>query len=437
MSSDEFARIAGRHSSRVAQIGLLRNYLADRGPGVAVRPEAAADFVELNPDELESFLDELVAEGAMVRRDEWVCRACDEPIQGELEEDGTRQCDECARHFKREEVDIEACYYLRRPLVVRPLASLEGATVEMGQNPLRDEERLRRARVTPWKTLAEDKFTLPIDALEGGDKSAALRMLHEYGIMRIRMHGDAPSVERLLSLETWIGPARQEQNDFRGKVKSLVPNYDAPANTGDSSRELAPHVDGTQDERTPIALAFQYDAGGKWGAESTFLDMTAMLAALSESDLERILATLSRTGCATCTKSKINKKTGENWSKTFNGPIVRVECSGGAVSIRLRDDDLLQVIPDCQREFDELRELVRAWSAEGNLIRYTPQDGDIVVFDNWRVLHGRKAVGGNRQRIHDRMWFDRLLPEYDGQHSLGIRPLGNMLMAALEVGNAQ
>src|SRR5205823_13021295 len=37
-------------------------------------------------------------------------------------------------------------------------------------------------------------------------------------------------------------------------------------------------------------------------------------------------------------------------------------------------------------------------------LSFMPADGDIVVFDNWRVLHGREPVGGRHRRLHDRMW---------------------------------
>jgi hypothetical protein len=429
MSSDAFARIAARHESRKETVGELEGYLAARGTADAVRPNVAADFIDCAPEEVEGLLEELAEEQVLVRRHEWICPTCDAPIMGDLETDETKFCDDCTRYYRVQQVRIEPCYFLRAQLVQRPRTEADGDEVFMGQNPLKEADRLRHARVTPWKALAEDDFTLPIDALEGGDKGAALRMLHEHGIVRIRMYGDTPSAQRLLSLENWVGPAREVQNDTPGKVKSLVPNYDAPPNTGDSSQALAPHVDGTQDDQTPALLAFQYQTGGKWGAESTFLDTAAMLAELPEHDLARILTVLARKGCGTCTKTK-----GE-WSKTFTGPIVQSQYGGLSVSIRLRDDDLLSVIDECAREFNELRNLVRTWS-EHNMTRYTPQDGDIVIFDNWRLLHGRAAVGGSRQRIHDRMWIDCFLPVHDGKYMLGVRPLGNGLLNAIELANA-
>jgi len=274
------------------------------------------------------------------------------------------------------------------------------------------------AAVDTWKGDAHASFY-------GEEVWNSIRTHHD---ARLRWQGDPPSVDRMLSLEAWIGPARTEQNDFVGKVKSLVPKYDVAPNTGDSAKALAPHVDGTQDVRTPAVLAFQYDLSATWGAESTFIDMAAVLGALSAEELERIVLSLARQSCATCTKTK------GPWSKTFNGPIIRAEYGGASVSIRLREDNLLRVVADCEPEFMRLKEIVGAWST-ANSLRFTPQEGDLVIFDNWRLLHGRAAIGGRHQRIHDRMWIDRLLPEHEGEYLLGIRPLTPGLMDAVQRAN--
>lgn len=106
---------------------------------------------------------------------------------------------------------------------------------------------------------------------------------------------------------------------------------------------------------------------------------------------------------------------GTTWSESFTGPLIRAESANQAVSCRVRLDDLLSVTPDAQAAFDELRELIRNWS---HRVRYVPHEG------------------GWHERFHDRMWIDRLSSEYDGKYLLGIRPLGNSLMAAVERMNA-
>jgi gamma-butyrobetaine dioxygenase len=300
----------------------------------------------------------------------------------------------------------------------------------MASNPLTDINRQQMARITPWETLREEDYTLPVTTLNAGLKQRALELLQQYGIARLRWQGDSPSPDRIESFENWIGPARTEQNDFKGKVKSLKPNYDAAPTTGDSAKALPPHVDGTQDTITPCILAFQYDLSATWGGESLFLDTAAMLGSLPHEDLERIVVSLARRDCATCVKTKIDPDTKAEWTERYDGPLFRAESEGHSLSIRIREDDLLKVIPECQPEFDLLKTTISNW-AKSNLLRYTPHEGDVVIFDNWRVLHARAAIGGRHQRIHDRMWIDRLLPEYRGRYLLGIRPLTPSLIDAV------
>jgi alpha-ketoglutarate-dependent taurine dioxygenase len=305
--------------------------------------------------------------------------------------------------------------------------SAEKGQSEMS-NPLKDVENVKRYRIIPWETLSEDEYTISITTLHSGPREQALDYLQRYGIARLRWQGDPPTPERLLSLENLVGPARTEQNDFKGKVKSLRPDYDVAPNTGDSAKELSPHVDGTQDEFTPAVLAFQYDLSATWGAESTFLDTAAMLGSLPADELTRIVTSLARLDCATCTKTK------GDWTRTFTGPLVRAVYGGLSISIRFRDDDLLQVIPECRAEFESLKGVVASWSQK-HLLRYTPQEGDVVIFDNWRVLHGRAALGGRHKRIHDRMWIDQLLPAHEGKYLLGVRPLNPGQMDAIQRAN--
>ena len=54
---------------------------------------------------------------------------------------------------------------------------------------------------------------------------------------------------------------------------------------------------------------------------------------------------------------------------------------------------------------------------------FLPRDGDIVVFDNWRVMHARDEIDGDVQRHHRRVWV--ALPRHEHQiaYQLGIRPI--------------
>lgn len=428
MSSTAFGRIATNYASLGETVSKLRNYLSKQDLTRHLRVESIADFVGTQPEVLSPILDDLASEGVLVKSSFSVCPACDVLLEHEDVTDGSVECDLCGDSFRVDRLDNEECYRLTGPV----LATSETTSVRKNaaeSNPLANPENLGRVTIQPWNDLREADYTLSLTTLDGATRDKALALVQKLGIVRLRWQGDPPSAARLLSLENWIGPARTEQNDYVGKVKSLRPQYDVEPNTGDSSKALPLHVDGTQDERTPALIAFQYDYSSTWGGESTFIDMAALLAALPYHDLETLLVSLARSGCAQCTKTK-----GE-WSKTFEGPLVRAEDGGTAVSIRFRPDSPLSVKPETQEAFDKLKGYISAWEQRGNVLTYTPHEGDVVLFDNWRLLHGRTAIGGRHQRIHDRMWMDSLLPKYRGQYALGIRGLGNGLMHLIEQAN--
>jgi alpha-ketoglutarate-dependent taurine dioxygenase len=428
MSSAAFGRIVNKYPAFSKGIANLERYLSVRSIEIAVRPDGAADFVGLKPDFVKVLLDNLVTETVLEKRLCWICKTCDTPIETE-EDDGKRECDLCNGQYSEAEVLLEECYFLKRTIVSSISTSSKRSDSKMRTNSLMESTGQNWARITPWRTLSEEDFTISVTTLHDGPRKQVLGLLERYGIARLRWQGDPPTPERLLSIENWIGPARTEQNDFKGKVNSLRPDNSVAPNTGSSSKALSPHVDGTQDEFTPALLAFQYDFSSTWGGESTFLDMAALLGTLPADDLEQILTALARRDCATCTKTK-----GE-WTKTFSGPLFRSVCDGRSVSVRLRLDDLMQVIPECETEFERLKQAVETW-AERHMLSYTPQEGDLVIFDNWRLLHGRTAIGGRHQRIHDRMWIDNLLPVHEGKYLLGIRPIGTGLMDAIQRANA-
>ena len=428
MSSDAFGRIATKYPAFRNGIANLERYLSVRSLDIAVRPDSAADFVGLKPDFVKVLFDNLVSEAVLERRTCWICNTCDAPLEGD-EEDGKRECDLCGRQYSEADVELEDCYFLKRTITRSISTGSRRSDSKMRANPLTESTGLNWGRITPWETLSEDDFTLSVTTLHDGPRKQALALLQKFGIARLRWQGDPPTPGRLLSIENWIGPARLEQNDFKGKVNSLRPDYSVAANTGSSAKALSPHVDGTQDDFTPAMLAFQYDFSSTWGGESTFWDMAALLGSLPTDDLERILISLARQDCATCTKTK-----GE-WTKTFRGPLIRPVCDGRSISVRLRLDDLLKVIPECEGEFNRLKQVVEAW-AQKHVLSYTPQEGDLVIFDNWRLLHGRTAIGGRHQRIHDRMWIDNLLPVHEGKYLLGVRPISAGWMDAIQRANA-
>jgi alpha-ketoglutarate-dependent taurine dioxygenase len=424
MSSNAFDLIAAEFPGWISEVGRLEAYLARRELGVAIDADSIADFCLLESHMVEVLMCSLANKSVAEERACWICDGCGS-VQDKADEP-LLECDECGRSTAQDRAESVRRWFLKTSVPVRcqPRTSNPMKNVN---NMLTNVDEQRFARIVPWKALQEQEFLVDGAKLDSSGRDRALRLLEKYGLVLLRWHADEPTVARLESLEEWVGPARERQNDHVGKVKALRPDASAPATTGDSAKALPPHVDGTQDPITPAILGFQYVQGGSWGAESSFVDMAAALGSLEESRLQQVLESLSMSSCASCTKAK------KNWTGRWDGALVRRE-RGGAVSIRLREDDLLTVGAQYQGEFDLLRKTIREWAAV-NKTRLTPREGDVILFDNWRVLHGRAAVGGRAQRIHDRIWIDDLLLVLQGSFMLGIRPLSHSMLAAIQSNN--
>lgn len=433
MSSDVFARIVENDPALEEQVSKLRNLLSKRPVSVPICPNRTCDFIGTSPEHF-TWLMEMLGSEDVGKREFPVCPACDVPIEydEDRDEDDYIECDLCSGRFIADSIEWQDFFYLKIPVTGKsPLMQTGNARVQ-AHNPILNQELQRYFRIEPWETLREDEYVVKVRQLGKIEQEDILEKLERYGICLIRWEAEPPSHARIESFNQWLGTIRDTQNDFQGLVKPIKPQENVEANTGNSRQRLAPHVDGTQDDDTPGILVFQYEFGATWGGTSTFYDMAAMLSELPKERLEFIVKSLSLSDCATCSKQK-KREDGTVWTGKFNGPLIKSVCGDQSISIRIRLDEVLQVKEDCQSALDELRNAIQEWP---HCVSYTPQEGDIVVFDNWRILHGREAVGGRHQRIHDRMWIDQLLSKHDGRYLLGVRPLGNDLMAAVTAENS-
>lgn len=68
---------------------------------------------------------------------------------------------------------------------------------------------------------------------------------------------------------------------------------------------------------------------------------------------------------------------------------------------------------------------------------FQPRDGDVVVLDNWRIMHARTEIFGTRDRHHRRVWFANLRLEHQSKYYLGIRPVTRELTAQIHRMNRQ
>jgi hypothetical protein len=277
------------------------------------------------------------------------------------------------------------------------------------------------ARITPWAQLGHKKYLVETKELDALVPNLIWEKIEEYGICLIRLLNYAPVESALENVVKLIGFPASDQNDYSGQIKEIKPSVEGRANSGNAASELGFHVDGTQDVIQPAILAFQYVRGAKLGANSRFSDMAGILSDFSEVERRELLTTLSRHDAASFSKLGVN----------HTGPIFSFS-STGSLMCRIRFDSVITVHEECRSAFDLLRERFESTYYPS---MYLPRDGDIVVFDNWRVMHARDEIYGDIQRHHRRVWIAVPRHEHQISYQLGIRPVPAEVAAQIKEAN--
>ena len=277
------------------------------------------------------------------------------------------------------------------------------------------------SRITPWAQLSHKKYLIETKELDGLVPDRIWEKIEEYGICLIRLLNYPPEESVLENVVKLIGFPADDQNDYSGPIKDINPSVQGRVNSGDSTSELGFHVDGTQDLIQPAILAFQYVRGAKLGANSRFADMAGILSDFDEDLKNEILGTLARCDAATFSKLGVE----------YAGPIFSFS-SIGSLMCRIRFDSVITVHKDCLDAFELLRERFESTYYPS---MYLPRDGDIVVFDNLRVMHARDEIYGEVQRHHRRVWIAVPRHEHQIAYQLGIRPVSSELAARIKLAN--
>jgi len=269
---------------------------------------------------------------------------------------------------------------------------------------------LERAKITPWTFLRSSSMLVEEEQLSANTFRRVWEKLEQYGLCLIRLHGYNPETHVIEVILNHIGFPSNSQNDFSGAIKDIRPSPEGRLNSGNTSSELGFHVDGTQDPKQPAFLAFQYVEGAMLGAESRFADMAGILATFGEAERNEILLTLARSDAATFSKLE----------ESHTSPIFYYSLTG-SLMCRIRFDSVIDVHPDCRSAFDRLK---ARFEDQRYSAMFLPNRGDVVVFDNWRVMHARDEIQGlAHTRHHRRVWIEFPRREHQVDYRMGIRPI--------------
>jgi trimethyllysine dioxygenase len=193
--------------------------------------------------------------------------------------------------------------------------------------------------------------------------------------------------------------AVQQVADSMGYVRQTIFGglfeFEANEDMADSAytpKELRPHTDGTYSLDAPglqLLLCVDYDAEG---GESIMVDGARIAADLKVAQ-PQIHDDLTRIGVTGLYR-------GDGVMLRARRPILRLDEAGRLAqvtfnnydrdTVRLADNDMRALYAGI-RAFDSMaNDVAYQW-------RYTLAPGDMLVFDNWRALHGRGAFRGRRK----------------------------------------
>ncbi len=390
----------------VSEITALDTLLYQIGPG-QLRLERSADRLQVEPDRLAQLLALYAASGAIVSSAVQVCPQCDQVV--DRDETGRFPCDLCDGYYALNETESEVVYFVSSASET----SQSRERIKIMETKFKTPDQaspFELARIAPWDhTLASTDITVESATLGDYEQSRIWDLLERYGICLFRMGAQSADDAVVFELAKFIGPPTEEQNLFRGQLKLIQPTAEGRVNSGDTAKDLGLHVDGTQHEQQPMALIFQYITDAKLGAQSVFVDAERVLFDIDEPQRHRIMSDLARPDAAIFSKSGMK----------YTGPIFSISALG-TVSCRIRLDEVIQVHPDCREHYDFLSE---RFNQEKYRLSFRPREGDVIVFDNWRVLHARDEVFGRCVRAHNRMWISSMKANLKSKHWLGVRGL--------------
>jgi alpha-ketoglutarate-dependent taurine dioxygenase/molybdopterin converting factor small subunit len=281
---------------------------------------------------------------------------------------------------------------------------------------------LERARIHPWQgSLHHEDFLIECQGINDIEQRSILKNIERYGICQIRLQNQPPEDYVVESLYKLMGQPADRQNDFEGIVKNLLPTPGIEANTGSSAGDLGFHVDGTQADLQPALLVFQYVATANLGGNSRFADTAKVLLDIEPEQSEQLLINLARKDAAA-----FSKKGMEHVGPVFSFP------DGYSLACRVRYDSVLTINPDCENNFQLLKS---RFDDPKYQALFKPRPGDVIVFDNWRIMHARDEIYSQVQRHHRRVWLNFLRQELQSRYFLGIRPVSDGVKARIKEAN--
>ena len=240
-----------------------------------------------------------------------------------------------------------------------------------------------------WNADSLNDDTIRLDfkqAISASGNTKLLEILATYGFVLIsQCPHDQDSVVKIAKNIGYI----------RETIFGGLWEFEANANMADSAytpKELRPHTDSTYSLDAPglqMLLCMSYDATG---GESIVVDGFSVADQLKRED-EKLYNAMSRIGVIGIYK-------GDGAILQAERPILRHDDQGKLTQVTFNNYDRATMRlpePDMSQLYAGIRYLDRLFNHPSYQWRYQLQAGQMLIFDNWRILHGRGAFKGKRK----------------------------------------
>ncbi len=263
---------------------------------------------------------------------------------------------------------------------------------------------------TDWSVWAERKPSIPTDVVLWPDPSTGpaeigldafldeesvsaladgVDQLSRYGYLVLR--GDVVDRDLAAGFARRLGYVRQT---IFGGMWDLAPDLTEHADTAYTTVELAPHTDGTYSHDAPGLQFFYCLQAAPEGGESVLVDGFAIAAELAaaEPDVYTTLASVPVPG----------RYIEPGVHLRAERPVLRSDPRGVLDQVSFNNYDRAPFLlpPDLEGRFHHAyRRFAELTSDPARRVAVGLTPGDILVFDNWRTMHGRRAFTGPRHYV--------------------------------------
>ncbi len=238
-----------------------------------------------------------------------------------------------------------------------------------------------------------------IEQMDPAQREAVIRCLNHYGCALLGIQGSLPPERELGALTALLGQTILHDRSSTNGISTITPCAEDTGYAALTYNEHLPHTDCSYQPVPPAFVALQCEIPARCGGTSILIPAEALHQYLAEQDPEGLRLMYDPDAYTIQRKQQVY--TCAIFRQGEQGRIqiaYKVDAAEGAFSLRPK--------PALQGTLKRVNQFLLT---PQNQFRLKLEAGQILLFDNTRVLHGRTAIevtpGDPDRKLH-RLWFN-------------------------------